>query len=260
MFTTQASLEIKVQAIKALENARTDLAYDQEAHQDAEQKLSRLTSDQSRAAVAAEKAVMDLRDITREKTTAEAIRSSTDLADQRVTEAWECLERDSQLLDHLTKFQQHFFAVNTREVIARASNLIQRVADTSIRGIALDQNGTLYYRDASYLKRPVDRLSGGEKALVGLCLRLSLAERAQRIATNHKVRFLLLDEVLSSLDDQRRDQVQIILNEVLKDGLFDHIIMITHIDDVKKNWRANRLEISKSGERTSIAEMFSLST
>ena len=29
-------------------------------------------------------------------------------------------------------------------------------------------------------------------------LRLSLAERAQRIATNHQVRFLVLDEVLSS--------------------------------------------------------------
>ncbi len=132
--------------------------------------MSRLTVDRSQAAVAAEKAAAAFRDATREKTAAEEGLQLTRMADQRVTQAWERFERDSQLSAHLTGFQQHFFAANTREVIARASRLIQRVADSSIRGIALDQNGTLYYRDASYVKRPIDRLSGGEKALVGLCL------------------------------------------------------------------------------------------
>ncbi|OLV19209.1 AAA family ATPase [Deinococcus marmoris] len=256
--TTQQLLDVKTQTIRALEDARTALAYDSAAHQNAQAELLQLTADQSQVAVATERAAAALRDATREKAAAEAVLTSMSRADQHVTETWQRLERDSQLCSHLTNFQQHFFAANTREVIARASTLLQRVADTSIRGIALDQNGTLHYRDASYVKRSVDRLSGGEKALVGLCLRLALAERAQRIATNHQVRFLVLDEVLSSLDDQRRDQVQVVLHEVLKDGLFDHIIMITHIDDVKKSWRANRLEISKSGEHTSAAELFSL--
>jgi DNA repair exonuclease SbcCD ATPase subunit len=94
-------------------------------------------------------------------------------------------------------------------------------------------------------------LSGGEKALVGLCLRIALAEQAQAITHTGKVRFLVLDEVLSSLDDERREAVQRIFEDVLHRGVFEHIIMITHLDAVKHGWRGATLEVYKTDSKTS---------
>ena len=84
-----------------------------------------------------------------------------------------------------------------------------------------------------------------EKALVGLCLRIALAEQAQAIARSGRVKFLILDEVLSSLDDERCDAVQRIFADVQKRGIFEHIIMITHLDSVKQGWHANGLVVQK---------------
>jgi DNA repair exonuclease SbcCD ATPase subunit len=97
----------------------------------------------------------------------------------------------------------------------------------------------------------VARLSGGEKALVGLCLRIALAEQAQALTRTGKVRFLVLDEVLSSLDDERREAVQRIFEDVLRRGIFEHIIMITHLDTVKHGWRGATLEVHKVDSKTS---------
>jgi DNA repair exonuclease SbcCD ATPase subunit len=78
-----------------------------------------------------------------------------------------------------------------------------------------------------------------------------MAEQAQAIARTGKVRFLVLDEVLSSLDDERREAVQRIFEDVLRLGIFEHIIMITHLDAVKHGWRGATLEVHKVDSKTS---------
>ena len=111
-------------------------------------------------------------------------------------------------------------------------------------GVKFDRD-EFQYLDASYSPRPVSRLSGGEKALVGLCLRIALAEQAQTITKTGRVKFLVLDEVLSSLDDERSEAVKRIFDDVLLHGIFDHIIMITHLDTVKQSWHAHWLSVQK---------------
>ena len=64
-------------------------------------------------------------------------------------------------------------------------------------------------------------------------------------------RKLPLDEVLSSLDDERREAVQRIFEDVLHRGIFEHIIMITHLDAVKHGWRGATLEVHKIDSKTS---------
>lgn len=128
--------------------------------------------------------------------------------------------------------------------------LIHAVTDQSILGVRFDKD-ELQYLDASNIAYPVSRLSGGEKALVGLCLRIALAEQAQAIARTGRMKFLVLDEVLSSLDDERCDAVQRILADVQRRGIFEHIIMITHLDSVKQGWQANSLVVQKVDGKTS---------
>ncbi len=74
---------------------------------------------------------------------------------------------------------------------------------------------------------------------------------AQAITRTGKVKFLILDEVLSSLDDERCSAVQQIFEDVQQHGIFEHIIMITHLDTVKNNWQAAGLEVQKVSSKTS---------
>lgn len=101
------------------------------------------------------------------------------------------------------------------------------------------------------MRRPISRLSGGEKALVGLCLRIALAEQVQSITRTGNIRILILDEVLASLDEERRDAVQRIFDDVLQRGVFEHIIMITHLEAVKQDWQAAMVEVEKIDGKTS---------
>jgi DNA repair protein SbcC/Rad50 len=159
--------------------------------------------------------------------------------------------RQEHLRQHLENFKKHFFEANTGEVMRRATRLLMHaVTDQSILGIKFDKD-EFQYLDASNSAYPISRLSGGEKALVGLCLRIALAEQAQAIARTGRVKFLILDEVLSSLDDERCDAVQRIFADVQKRGIFEHIIMITHLDSVKQGWQANGLVVQKVDGKTS---------
>ena len=156
--------------------------------------------------------------------------------------------RADQLYALLSDFLNYYFDANTKQVSERASELIlYAVTDGSILGIEFDEAGRLYYFDASHHRRLVGkaRPSGGEKALIGLCLRIALAEQARAIARTGKLSFLVLDEVLSSLDDERRDAVQRIFEQVQQTGVFQHIILITHLQAVKDQWQATRLDVRK---------------
>jgi DNA repair exonuclease SbcCD ATPase subunit len=118
------------------------------------------------------------------------------------------------------------------------------ITDQSILGVKFDRD-EFQYLDTSYSARPVIRLSGGEKALVGLCLRIALAEQAQIITRTGRVKFLVLDEVLSSLDEERCEAVKRIFDDVLQRGIFEHIVMITHLDTVKQSWHTHELSVQK---------------
>jgi len=60
-----------------------------------------------------------------------------------------------------------------------------------------------------------------------------------------RVKFLVLDEVLSSLDEERSESVKRIFADVLQRGIFEHIVMITHLDTVKQSWHADGLAVQK---------------
>lgn len=170
----------------------------------------------------------------------------------RFREAIEEWCHEEQLYKLLDEFKVCFFAINTREVTERTTQLLlHAITDQTILGIQFLGNNELHYFDAAYESHPIDRLSTGEKSLVGLCLRIALAEQAQSIARTGKVRFLFLDEVLSSLDDERCEAVQRIFEDVLQRGIFEHIIMVTHLDTVKQGWRAAGLEVRKVTSKTS---------
>jgi len=82
------------------------------------------------------------------------------------------------------------------------------------------------------LEKDKDMLSGGDKAALGLALRMGISElmghiRPFRSSGLHPIYFktIILDEPLGSLDTERREGV---LNALMNNKAFDQIFLITH--------------------------------
>ena len=247
----QSTLKRHAEDREKLQQQQTELGYQPELHQAAKEAL--------------EAQQADLAQTKQEQITAQAefeqARANVQQAKQILARAIDHHDRfetsvqefykEDRLYTLLDEFKKHFFEANTKEVFTRTTQLLQHaITDQSILGIQFDGQN-LSYLDASGATRPVSRLSGGEKSLVGLCLRIALAEQAQAIIRTGKVSFLILDEVLSSLDDERCGAVQRIFEDVQQRGIFEHILMITHLDSVKQGWRAAGLEVRRKDTKTS---------
>lgn len=247
----QTTQEKHREARKKLLQQQMELGYQPEQHiearkqmQTAQESLSELQKKQITAQGIFDEAQAN------SKQAKSALSRAIDHHDRFETSVQEFYKED-RLYTLLDEFKKHFFEANTREVFTRTTHLLQHaITDQSILGIQFEGQN-LSYLDASGAVRPVSRLSGGEKSLVGLCLRIALAEQAQAITRTGKVSFLILDEVLSSLDDERCSAVQRIFEDVQQCGIFEHILMITHLDSVKQGWRATGLEVRRKDTKTS---------
>jgi DNA repair exonuclease SbcCD ATPase subunit len=247
----QNTLKQHTEARGKLQQQQVELGYQSEVHQAAQKDL-----DTQQTTLAETKQEQIVAQAKFEQARASARQAKQTLAwaidhhDRFETSVREFYKED-RLYTLLDEFKKHFFEANTKEVFIRTTQLLQHaITDQSILGIQFDGQN-LSYLDASGATRPVSRLSGGEKSLVGLCLRVALAEQAQAIIRTGKVSFLILDEVLSSLDDERCSAVQRIFEDVQQRGIFEHILMITHLDSVKQGWRAAGLEVRRKDIKTS---------
>ena len=123
-----------------------------------------------------------------------------------------------------------FLISNIRPTLANLSGtLISDMTNGKYNMIELDDKYNLQILDyGSYFG--VERFSGGEKDLANLCLRmaisLSLTEAAGMSSS-----FIILDEVFSSQDGERRDLIIKALSNLK--NRFPQIILVTHLEDIK---------------------------
>ncbi|NVM54650.1 MAG: SMC family ATPase [Candidatus Helarchaeota archaeon] len=109
------------------------------------------------------------------------------------------------------------------------------------------------------IDKTTDYLSGGDKAVFGLALRIGLSNLMARIkpfkASEIKpinFNMLILDEPLSNMDERRRENV---IKHLNKDKNFSQIFLITHtpeLDDAHFNHRILVTKTSKEGSQYSL--------
>ncbi len=106
------------------------------------------------------------------------------------------------------------------------------------------------------LEKDKDMLSGGDKAALGLALRMGISElmghiRPFRSSGLHPIYFktIILDEPLGSLDTERREGV---LNALMNNRAFDQIFLITHTQT--DEGPSHSINVSRSKD-TSIADL-----
>ncbi|MEZ0289704.1 MAG: AAA family ATPase, partial [Sulfolobales archaeon] len=136
----------------------------------------------------------------------------------------EILKKDGLIAKILTS--------RVREALEAEINEILRETGREFR-IKIDNEFGFTVVYASGVERPIENLSGGEKTILSIALRLALA----RVLTGRIPRFMILDEPTQNLDPDMRVMIFDIIKRI--SGAMDQVIVITHDEEIAD--RADRL-------------------
>lgn len=133
-------------------------------------------------------------------------------------------------------------------------------ADELFRNITRDRYNSLQIDPQSYeilIKRenkdvPLETLSGGEKDLAAVCLRIAISRHIVSMNGARNLGFLALDEVFGSQDEGRRGELLNALQQI--SDKFSQVFIVSHNQDVQEAF-PNRLVISKSGHYSVIHQL-----
>ncbi|HEX5499815.1 MAG TPA: SbcC/MukB-like Walker B domain-containing protein, partial [Thermomicrobiales bacterium] len=115
-----------------------------------------------------------------------------------------------------------------------AGELIDRVTNQVYSRAELDQDYGLQIFDGDECF-PLASFSGGERDVFALCARLALSRVIGGQAVN-RPRFLVLDEVFGSLDQERRRHLLDMLGRLTQDSEdFRQLFVISHVEDVQES-------------------------
>ncbi len=156
------------------------------------------------------------------------------------------VERVAMLLDG---FRDHLVARVGPELSREAEALFRELTNHAYDDLRVDEE-SLEIRIAdgdAYF--PIDRFSGSETDLANLALRVAISTHLSRVS-GADVGLMVLDEVLGSLDEERKDLMVRTLGMLA--GRFHQLFVITHAERVKDQFPAS-IVVQKSGRRRSTA-------
>lgn len=132
------------------------------------------------------------------------------------------------------------------EISARASAMVSTMSNGRFTALELDED----YKPALWsADRKLPLASGGEWDIANLSLRLATSQMIAE-SSGHDLDVIVLDEVLGSLDRDRRESVVESLRSA-GESRFRQIIMVTHEDAIRDRLD-NLIETSLSPEETAV--------
>jgi DNA repair protein SbcC/Rad50 len=163
------------------------------------------------------------------------------------------LREESRLLDRvavlLDGFRDHLVARVGPELSREAEGLFRELTNREYDDLKIDE-GDLSIRIADgdqYF--PIERFSGSETDLANLALRVAISTHLSRVS-GADIGMMVLDEVLGSLDQERKDLMVQAMGRL--SDRFHQLFVITHADQVKDQFPASIL-VTKVGRRRSVA-------
>jgi len=158
------------------------------------------------------------------------------------------VERVRVLLDG---FRNHLVARIGPELSREAEALFRELTNHEYDDLKVDEETlTIQIADGDQYF-PIDRFSGSEADLANLALRVAISTQLSRMS-GADVGMMVLDEVLASLDEERKDLMVQTLGRL--SARFHQLFVITHAERVKDQFPASIL-IRKTGRRRSVAEL-----
>ena len=158
------------------------------------------------------------------------------------------VERVAMLLDG---FRDHLVARVGPELSREAEALFRELTTHEYDDLRIDEE-TLNIEIAdgnSY--HPIERFSGSETDLANLALRVAISTHLSRVS-GADVGLMVLDEVLGSLDEERKDLMVQTLGGLA--GRFHQLFVVTHAERVKDQFPV-AIQVRKTGRRRSEARL-----
>jgi DNA repair exonuclease SbcCD ATPase subunit len=143
----------------------------------------------------------------------------------------------------------------TPYIETEASKIINLLSDSNISGIKIDKDNFKVMPIVNGHAEEIAYLSGAERVKVAISLRIGISNVISRLKSMKKVysselKTLLIDEAdFGSLDESGIDALNSMFNQLK--SLFDKIIIITHIKEIKENISENVINVSKTGNISS---------
>ena len=156
------------------------------------------------------------------------------------------VERVAMLLDG---FRDHLVARVGPELSREAESLFRELTNHEYDDLRVDEE-TLSIQIAdgdAYF--PIGRFSGSETDLANLALRVAISTHLSRVS-GADVGLMVLDEVLGSLDEERKDLMVQTLGRL--SSRFHQLFVVTHAERMKDQFPASIL-VQKTGRRRSTA-------
>jgi DNA repair protein SbcC/Rad50 len=156
------------------------------------------------------------------------------------------VERVAMLLEG---FRNHLVARIGPELSREAEALFRELTNHEYDDLKVDEEKlTIQIADGdSYFE--IDRFSGSETDLANLALRVAISTQLSR-SSGADVGMMVLDEVLASLDQERKDLMVQALGRL--SSRFHQLFVVTHAEQVKDQFPATIL-VQKVGRRRSTA-------
>ncbi len=157
----------------------------------------------------------------------------------------ENLNKKQNLYDRLRNLVVEFKSkITSRELPAisrEASKLFSKITMNRYYNLKID---TEFNFKVSREDKEVEleSLSGGEKDLASLCLRVAISKRISALMGRANMGFLALDEVFGSQDEERREELMNALGKISVE--FKQIFVVSHNQDVQEQF-PNLLLINK---------------
>lgn len=156
------------------------------------------------------------------------------------------VERVAMLLDG---FRDHLVARVGPELSREAEALFRELTNHEYDDLRVDEENLAIQIADGDTYFPIDRFSGSESDLANLALRVAISTHLSRVS-GADVGLMVLDEVLGSLDEERKDLMVRTLGTL--SARFHQLFVITHAERVKDQFPASIL-VRKDGRRRSSA-------
>lgn len=219
--TIEGQLATVADPARLLAEGRAALALDAAAERTAERVVQ--------TALHAVQLARQTRDQSVQRRTEEAERQRQAAVLEREAQEWAALAsaRNDGLLD---RFRDHLVDRIGPAIAVEASRLLARFTGGRYTEILLDADYQVFVCEQG-VPYALERFSGGEADLVHLALRLAVSRLlAERAGT--ELRFLALDEVFGSLDQNRRDLVVAALGEL--GNLYSQVLVVSHLEGLQE--------------------------
>jgi exonuclease SbcC len=235
--------------LAALAEEADALAFDQQTHaellerlEDADTMLEATRASEREANDVAKDAEKRLSEVTG------ALRQAKETAarvDELRSEA-RYVERVAMLLDG---FRDHLVARVGPELSRESEALFRELTNREYDDLRVDEEGLSIQIADGDAYFAIERFSGSETDLANLALRVAISTHLSRMS-GADVGMMVLDEVLGSLDEERKDLMVQTLGRLA--SRFHQLFVITHAERVKDQFPASIL-VQKTGRRRSSA-------